>query len=194
MDAKVQKSKSGDQWQNGDIIFHSSDSRQCQAIELATDSKFSHVGMIVFHRGQWMVAEAVQPVRFTPVKDFIRRGDGDYVVSRLKNQADRISDDDAKKLLEEAKKYEGKDYDIKFMWGDNELYCSELVWLLYERVLGIELCDLRPLNDYQLGHPVVRQQLEARYGVNLPLDEKMVSPEDIYRSSLLVTVEKVGFH
>ena len=52
----------------GDIIFQSSNSGQSRAIQLATHSKYSHVGLIFNENDQWMVYEAVQPVCVTPLE------------------------------------------------------------------------------------------------------------------------------
>ena len=56
--------------QDGDIIFQTSKSSQSKAIQLATNSKYSHCGLIFKRKnGQddWCVIEAVQPVKWTPL-------------------------------------------------------------------------------------------------------------------------------
>ena len=70
---------------DGDIIFHTSRSAQSAAIQRATHSPYSHVG-IVFHRdGKPFVFEAIATVRYTALADWIARGDGGrYVLKRLK--------------------------------------------------------------------------------------------------------------
>jgi len=57
--------------QTGDIIFQSSKSGQSLAVQLATHSRYSHVGMIIKHEGSLQVIEAVQPVMITPLKQWI---------------------------------------------------------------------------------------------------------------------------
>src|SRR5690606_9813334 len=72
--------------QDGDIIFHTSTSSQSKAIQAATHSKYSHMGIIYHMDNGIYVFEAVQPVKLTPLKDWIKRGKGQhYVVKRLKN-------------------------------------------------------------------------------------------------------------
>lgn len=51
---------------DGDIVFQESISRQSAAIQLATKSRYSHMGMIFKHGNEFLVLEAVQPVQFTP--------------------------------------------------------------------------------------------------------------------------------
>jgi hypothetical protein len=58
-------------WQNGDIVFQDSESTQSLAIKLATNSKYSHCGIVMNLNDEWMVLEAVQPVRVVPVKEWI---------------------------------------------------------------------------------------------------------------------------
>lgn len=74
-------------FQNGDIIFQTSNSGQSKAIQIATGSKYSHMGIIYKQGNDYFVYEAVQPVKLTPLTDWIKRGEnGHYVVKRLKNQ------------------------------------------------------------------------------------------------------------
>lgn len=76
--------------QNGDIIFQTSKSGQSKAIQLATNSAYSHMGIIYEQGGKFLVYEAVQPVKLTPLKDWIKRGENEhFVLKRLRN-ADQI--------------------------------------------------------------------------------------------------------
>ena len=87
-----------------------------------------------------------------------------------------------------ARKYMGKNYDSYFEWSDERIYCSELVWKIYREALGIEVGKLQPMREYDLSHPLVKATMQERYGNRIPLDEKMVSPGNIYNSPLLETV------
>ena len=44
---------------DGDIIFQTSQSKQCEAVRIATNSKFSHCGIIYEINGKKYVFEAV---------------------------------------------------------------------------------------------------------------------------------------
>ena len=172
-------------WQNGDIVFQDSESSQSQAIKLATNSKFSHCG-IVFQgeNGQWMVLEAVQPVRMIPIEKWIANGGGKFEAKRLKNY-EELSGGKLAKMIDVGKSFIGKNYDIQFGWGDDKLYCSELVWKIYQRGAGIELGKRKPLKDYNLNSKLVKEQLKLRYGAEIPENELMISPQDIWESDLL---------
>ena len=87
-----------------------------------------------------------------------------------------------------AQSYLGKDYDSFFSWDDNKMYCSELVWKLFDRSLKIDLCQPRHLGDFHLSNPIVKAKLEQRYGNNVPLDEEVVAPSELHESDLLVEV------
>jgi hypothetical protein len=176
-------------YQTGDIIFQSSKSGQGLAIQLATGSKFSHVGMLIEQGGEIMVFEAVQPVRLTKMSEFVKRGEGgNFVVSRLKN-ADQIWTDQRKQEVNSfVKKHVGKDYDLLFDWSDEKMYCSELVWKLYKEVTGLEISELKPLKAYDLSHPEVQKQMNSRYGKSIPLDEPMIAPGALFDSDLFEVI------
>lgn len=174
---------------NGDIIFHRSQSSQSSAIQLATRSDYTHVGMVVYCNHKPYVIEAVQPVMATPLDQWIKRGlNSDYVVKRLKNADTLLTASAKNKLNQEASYYLGKDYDWKFGWSDDKIYCSELVWKVYQRALGIELCHPKKLADYDLSSPAVKQEIARRYGNSVPLNEPVVAPSDLFDSDLLVQV------
>ena len=175
-------------FRNGDIIFQDSPSSQSKAIKIATKSKYSHVGIIYVNDGKHFVYEAVGPVILTPLKKWISKGvNGAFVVKRLKN-SDVLSLKNLESMKREAKKFANKPYDALFAWGDNRIYCSELVWKIYKRALGIELGKLKKLRSFDLTHPVVKAKLEERYGKNIPLDEPVIAPQGIFDSDLLKTV------
>lgn len=175
---------------NGDIIFHRSQSSQSSAIQLATGSDYTHVGMIIHRNNQPYVIEAVQPVKETPLRKWIQGGlKSHYVVKRLKNADTLLTLDIQSKLDQEASRYLGKNYDWKFGWSDDEIYCSELVWKVYQRALGIELCPPKKLADYDLSSPTVKQEMARRYGNAIPFDEPIVAPSDLFDSNLLTLVK-----
>lgn len=174
---------------DGDIIFQTSTSSQSQAIQAATHSRYSHMGIIYKQAGKYYVFEAIQPVKLTSLDDWIERGkDGHYVVKRLKN-ADRILTRDVlKKMKSEGAKYLGKNYDLYFEWSDERIYCSELVWKIYYNTLGLEIGKPQKFSEFDLSHPVVRAKLRERFGDRMPEDELVISPDQMFKSKLLETV------
>lgn len=172
--------------QAGDIVFHTSLSSQSAAVQAATGSPYSHMGIVLFKNGQPFVFEAVQPVKYTPFQAWLDRGkQKHYVVKRLKS---RLSERSIARLHQEAGRYVGKPYDMTFEWSDSKIYCSELVWKLYQSAAGIELAPLARLGSFNLKSPAVAAKIKERYGSRIPMDEPVISPVAIFESNLLVTV------
>lgn len=184
LDKKVQESL-----RDGDIIFQTSQSRQCEAVRIATNSKFSHCGIIYDIKGEKYVYEAVQPVKITPFKEWISHGQGNaYLVKRLKNANAVLNPSVVEKMKSYGSQFKNKDYDLYFEWTDDKIYCSELVWKIYKNAAGIELCGLESLKSFNLDNPKVKAILQERYGNTIPLEEKVVAPSQLVDSPLLVTV------
>ena len=177
-------------FRQGDIIFQISLSAQSQAIQLATKSNYSHCG-IVFKEGENIfVYEAVQPVKKTLLKDWIKRGKNQqYVVKRLKKTNLIEREASIATLKKEVTKLLGKKYDIYFNWSDDAIYCSELIWKAYKRALNVELGKLEKLSDFDLSNPVVKKIIAQRYGKNIPLNESVISPARVFESDLLEEVK-----
>ena len=188
--SKVKKLADKDEIRDGDLIFHTSLSRQSKAIQLATKSKYSHCGIIYKMDGQYCVFEAVQPVKTTPLDKWIARGkNGHYVIKRLKNADKVLTIEALEKMKREGKKFKGKDYDLTFEWSDDKIYCSELIWKIYQKATGIEIGKLEKLSDFDLTSEVVREKMKERYGDKIPMDEIVISPAKIFNSELLITVK-----
>lgn len=177
---------------NGDIVFQSGNRGQAPAIKAATDSPWSHVGIVFQRDADWWVLEAVQPVRYTKLEDFIKRSPSSFYAMRLKDDS-AITPESLKKAATWGKQQINKPYDLKFQWDDKKLYCSELVWKIYEHSTGIELCEPRPMRSYNLKHPTVAQLVKQRYGSEdkIPLKLKTVAPSDLAESPLLIEVPKL---
>ncbi|MBI0038781.1 MULTISPECIES: YiiX family permuted papain-like enzyme [Gilliamella] len=174
---------------DGDIIFQSSQSNQSKAIEQATNSPYSHVGIIFIKNGKPYVFEAASKVIYTPLDKWINRGKNKtYVIKRLKNHP--LSQQEITSLKQVAHKFENKPYDIWFGWDDKYIYCSELVWKIYNRALKLKIGQLQTIKDFNLSSPAVKQKLKERYGNNIPYQETVISPVAIFNSPLLSTVDK----
>ncbi|NOT35899.1 MAG: YiiX family permuted papain-like enzyme [Saprospiraceae bacterium] len=175
----------------GDVIFHISKSGQGKAIQLATNSKYNHVGVIVENNGQNQVLEAIHPVRFTPIAEWIQRGERKhYVVKRLNTQQ-ALSDEQVSCLNESGLEYVGKPYDFYFGWDNSRIYCSELVWKLYKNCLGLEIGKLQNFGEFDLKNPIVQHALKQRFGDQIPYSEKVISPGEMFDSPLLMTVNNL---
>jgi len=176
---------------DGDIVFHSSRSSQSVAVQHATHSKYSHMGIVFIEDGNAVVLEAVQPVKRTPLAEWIARGEGGhFVAKRLRDADSLLSPEKLKRLRSEGSRYRGKAYDLYFEWSDDRIYCSELVWKMYKRALGIEIGRTQRLAELDLSDPAVQAKIRERWKGSPPQDEIVISPAAMFASERLVTVHR----
>ena len=173
----------------GDLIFQTSQSSQSQAVQEATRSTYSHMGVILIKKDVPCVFEAISTVQCTPLKKWIARGKGgQYKVKRLKSRTPLESATGIEQFRDVAETFAGRQYDLTFEWSDTKIYCSELVWKIYQKAFGLEIGKLSKLSDFNLSSPAVRQKIWERYSGNPPLEEKVISPEAMFNSPLLIDV------
>jgi hypothetical protein len=174
---------------DGDIVFQDSQTPESLAIRIATDSPYSHVGIVFVRDGEAVVWEAVNPVSRTPFERWVARGpDGHFVAKRLVDADEVLADGGAEALRRAVREFAGRPYDFRFSWSSDALYCSELVWKAYDKALGVQLSQPKPMSAYNLGHPEVRDKLRERFGLDVPVDEQVVSPAALYHSPRLRVV------
>ena len=172
---------------DGDVIFHTSRSTQSAAIQRATHSPYSHVGLVFHRNGKPFVLEAIATVRYTPLAQWTARGEqGRHVVKRLRMPMTAAQ---SQALRAAAERYLGKPYDPYFEWSDARIYCSELVWKAYHDALGVDLGTRQRLREFDLRDPAVIHKLRERYGSRIPLDESVISPAAQFNSPLLQVVK-----
>jgi hypothetical protein len=170
--------------QEGDVVFQSlAHNPLIDAIEGATDSPFSHCGIL--HRGKegWMVIEAIGPVKETPLAEWIAQGrEKQYTAFRLREKyRPKIPE-----FVKMAQTYEGRPYDIHYDMDDEAIYCSELVYKSFLRVTGEEMGHLQMLGELQwMPYAGVIQQIE---GGKLPLERKMITPRSLSEATQLEKV------
>jgi uncharacterized protein YycO len=176
--------------QTGDIVFQDTGGAQGAAIQEATQSKFTHCGVVFESEEKLYVLEAIQPVRATLLKTWKARSK----IFHARRLRDRTALDDAafEKSIKWGKRQIGKDYDLLFKWGDEKLYCSELVWKIYKHGTGIKLCEPKTFQAYFLQDPKVSKIIQARYGSleDFPKNEPVVAPSDLAKSVLLEEVPR----
>ena len=189
VDTQIAKLVDNDELKEGDIIFQTSLSRQSKAIQFATHSEFSHCGLIYKNGNDYLVYEAVEPVKLTPLNKWIARGqDGHFVTKRLVDADKVLTDSTIHKMKAVEDRFKNKHYDIYFEWSDDRIYCSELIWKVYKEATGLEVGKLQKLKDFDLTSEAVKAKMKERYGEKIPLEEIVISPSSIYNSDLLKTV------
>ena len=141
---------------------------------------------------KWYVLEAVQPVKYTRLKSFIGRSVGrHFVIKRLKNRDFHLTPENIMRMKRVGRSFLGRNYDSYFEWTDKRIYCTELVWKIYNRALNIKVGNLERLRDFDLTHSVVKKLLYKRYGKRWPLDQKVISPSTMFKAKNIITIQSV---
>jgi hypothetical protein len=171
----------------GDILFQAIPSDQSLALSLATASRYTHCGLVLEDEGELMVFEAISSMSKTPLKSWLGRDPG-FRVMRLKDWR-LLTPKNIASMKTAFKEISGKGYDYLFQWSDDLIYCSELVWKIYQRGIGIELVPPKKMREYRLGEKEVDKLIKRRFGDNFSLEELAVSPADLMQSPYLLSVD-----
>ena len=165
----------------GDVIFQTSKSQQSPLIQIGTRSKITHCGIIVMRGGKPYVLETLKTLVLTPLEKFIARGeDGKYWIKRSSKENIKIK----------YAKYLGKPYDLAFKFDNGRFYCSELVYDIYQKQLGIQLAEPRQVKDYLILFtdrlPKLKRAMKRRC---ISKEQYAIAPVDIFNSDYLESVD-----
>jgi hypothetical protein len=165
----------------GDVIFQTSKSQQSPLIQIATRSKITHCGIIVMRGGKPYVLETLKTLVLTPLEKFIARGeDGKYWIKRSSKENIKIK----------YAKYLGKPYDLAFKFDNGRFYCSELVYDIYQKQLGIQLAEPRQVKDYLILFtdrlPKLKRAMKRR---GISKEQYAIAPVDIFNSEYLESAD-----
>ncbi|MBO5675034.1 MAG: hypothetical protein J6S07_01675 [Bacteroidaceae bacterium] len=165
----------------GDVIFQTSKSQQSPLIQIGTRSKITHCGIIVMRGGKPYVLETLKTLVLTPLDKFIARGeDGKYWIKRSSKENIKIK----------YAKYLGKPYDLAFKFDNGRFYCSELVYDIYQKQLGIQLAEPRQVKDYLILFtdrlPKLKRAMKRR---GISKEQYAIAPVDIFNSNYLESVD-----
>lgn len=169
--------------ETGDVVLHTSRSRQSQAIRAATHSPLSHVGLVEVTPKGVFVVEAVQPVQRIPFAKWKARGVKGHILVLRPRTLDAAK---KQRALAAAKTHLGKPYDWHFGWGDEAMYCSELVRKAYIEGAGVEYGKMERLGSLDVAG--LKQQMRERYGPQVPLDLELVTPASLARDDRFAVV------
>jgi hypothetical protein len=177
-------------FEDGDVIFQESTSRQSDMVRTLTRSHWTHVGVVFNDATGPLVFEAVSPVRRTPLEQWIARGgDGKYVVKRLREAGTRLTPDAKARMRALGKTWLGRPYDLQFRWDDEALYCSELVHKLFQRGAGVTLGRVERASDMNLDDERVKRAMNQRFSAGaFDPAEPVVTPDSIFHDDELVEV------
>jgi hypothetical protein len=170
--------------ESGDLVFETSSSAQSAAIQWASASRWSHVGIVDVEGGKPVVIEALGTVSRTPWEAWSRRArrGGAYLVLRPHG----LTAAQRRAAAEQARTFLGRPYDPRFGWGDDRIYCSELVVKAYERGAGISYGRRQRLGDLRLAG--IEKAAEKRWGGPIPKDLVLVTPASLVEDTRLARV------
>lgn len=173
----------------GDIIFIQSQTDQSAALREATGSVWTHVGLMVKRNSKWFVAEAIGPLKETPLSEFIGRSrNKSYRIYRFKHFDAATMAAQMKAVLP---KY-NKPYDIYFEFSKERIYCSELTYWVMKDVTGFELGRIQKMHEMKLDGPYVKALIDKRLteiGKELNLEELIITPVSQLNDEDLTLIE-----
>lgn len=175
--------------QEGDVVFQALPHQEVvDAIEGATDSDFSHCGIVARVDGQWVVYEAIGKVRATPLYVYILRGrERGFAAYRWKTGEQA----QVPAILQQTRTMLGRPYDTRYKMDDERIYCSELIYKAYRDATGGgqagQLVRLGELNWGKYERTII--ELE---GGPPPLDREMITPRDLALAPQLDLVKSYG--
>ncbi len=155
----------------GDIVFIETRSFQSKFVKLGMLSIWSHCGIAVDTPEGVQIMEADTTVRILPVERFIDKSvGGKYLIKRPTQQLAQPIDQE---------EWLGRWYDLKFSFDNEEVYCSELVWLIY-KAENIELCPPIKINEhFMVRLPIMQKALRER---GISPEQYAVAPCDLLRA------------
>ena len=167
----------------GDLYFQSLPRNAVvNAIEGASESPYSHCGILVRKGDEWFVLEAIGPVMETPLAKWIKQSrDSHYDVFRFEKEHAR----NIPAFIKAARKYMGRPYDIRYRMDDEKIYCSELIFKGYRDATGKSLGKLVKFGDLKwVRHTPVILAIEG----SIPLNRIMITPRHLSEAKQLEKV------
>jgi hypothetical protein len=152
------------------------------AIEGASESPYSHCGILVRKGDAWFILEVIGPVRETHLAKWINQArDRHYHVFRLEAEHER----NIPAFIKAAKEYMGRPYDIRYRMDDKKIYCSELIFKGYRDATGESLGKLVKFGDLKwVRHTPVILAIEG----SIPLNRIMITPRHLSEAKQLEKV------
>ena len=174
--------------QEGDILFQSiikfdlvPRTDMIRLIEGATNSPYSHCGVVFKKKEKWYVYEAmIFGVKQIPLWMWVARGErAKYDVYRLKEDyREHVPD-----FLDALKSQLGKPYDWRYSMDDKAIYCSELIYKAFKESAAEELGEMVRLGDLDW-EPYKKTIVKYENG-DPPLDKLLITPAHLSRAAQL---------
>ena len=166
----------------GDILLQPLHCWACNLIEAQTKSEYSHIGIVVDldDNGRAIVAEAYSKVRLVSFAKFNKKTQKNLSIEILRPYW--VSPNLYTNFL---KSFYNLPYDSEFLWGDEKIYCSELV----EKLLSQS--DMKTPGPVPMKFDVNREYWFKYFKGNIPDGLLGVTPVSFKESNLY---ESLGFY
>ncbi len=171
------------EFREGDVLLQDFQGDFADLITGVTHSKYAHCGLVVSENNSLIVIEAIGPVRYTPLGQWLRQGSGGKY-AHLRPAG--ISKEKLAAVSSEAKKFLGLPYDDIFELDDEKIYCSELVYKAFLRGAKVEVGKKEKLGDFDW--KPYESAIRKMAGGEVPLERIMVTPESVANSPRLKLV------
>jgi hypothetical protein len=169
----------------GDFVFQSLPKGDLvEAIEGASQSRYSHVGMVIRKNEQWFVREAIGDVHDTPLPEWEERGRMDHAFDafRLKPELQKF----VPEFIKDSEAFLGRPYDFKYDMDDQAIYCSELLYKSMFNASGVRLGKLQKLGELKWQR--YKATIEKYEGGPVPLNREMITPKALSEANQLEQV------
>lgn len=172
----------------GDVLLIPTGGELMEAVKDATGSSWTHCGVVLRSpAGELVVLEAIEPVTASSAQAFLSRSiNGQLLQLRPRGG---LNETQLAGMRAVGRRLLGRPYDALFLWDDEQIYCSELVWKVYAEGAGLELVQPSRFGDFRLDGPRARRMLSLIHPDGAPLEEPVVPPNLLEHSRLLEVVE-----
>lgn len=145
--------------QDGDLILQTSKNIDSFSTSFATQSLYTHVGIIDKRGDEIRVLDSTGKVGRRQLAEWIAGGvNGRYAVYRDR----RMNEATAAAFLKAARPHIGAGYDIFYLFGNEELYCSELPYVMY-RTIGLNVGHVQTVGELWLLNPFTYDLIKDRW-------------------------------
>lgn len=172
----------------GDLIFLDIPMQLFREVASGTNSWTSHVGIVFLDgNGKWIVSESKVPLsKDTPLCDYIKASSKfRFEVKRLNRPLDK---NEIFKMRSSAQSLLGQWYHLGFQLDSNRLFCSKLVYLVYESI-GVKIGKIQTFKELLEENPNASLAFwRAWYFGSIPWERRTITPASQLRDEKLYTV------
>jgi len=162
------------EFREGDVLLQHIPSHLGSVIRDIAESRYSHCGLVVNNGGRLAVIEAIRPVKYTSLPEWVGQGQGnDFTQLRPAG----LSAEQLAQVAGEARKLLGSPYDLQYDLDENKIYCSELIYKAFLRGAKLKVGALQKLEE--LNWQPYENFIRHLAGGGLPLERVLVTPESL---------------